>query len=91
MGVTRIVQVGCDLEGSQWAVDTARAYPSVVAAVALHPNEAPKLAEAGTLDAALAEIDRLAGRSARPRGGGDGAGLLPHRCRGSGGAARVLP
>ncbi|AWB91399.1 TatD family hydrolase [Aeromicrobium chenweiae] len=60
VNVTRIVQVGCDLEGSQWAVDTAAAYESVVAAVALHPNEAPVLAAAGELDAALAEIDRLA-------------------------------
>ncbi|MFC5675758.1 TatD family hydrolase [Aeromicrobium endophyticum] len=60
VNVTRVVQVGCDLEGSRWAVDTAAAYPSVVAAVALHPNEAPALAAAGELDAALAEIDRLA-------------------------------
>lgn len=60
VGVTRVVQVGCDLEGSRWAVETAAAQPSVVAAVALHPNEAPLLAEAGRLDAALAEIDRLA-------------------------------
>jgi len=60
VNVTRVVQVGCDLEGSRWAVETAAAYESVVAAVALHPNEAPLLAEAGELDAALAEIDRLA-------------------------------
>jgi TatD DNase family protein len=60
VGVTRVVQVGCDLEGSRWAVETAAAYDSVVAAVALHPNEAPGLADAGELDAALAEIDRLA-------------------------------
>ncbi len=60
VGVTRVVQVGCDLAGSQWAVDTAREQPSVVAAVALHPNEAPRLAAAGQLDDALAEIDRLA-------------------------------
>ena len=60
VGVTRIVQVGCDLESSRWAVETAGAYDSVVAAVALHPNEAPGLAEAGELESALAEIDRLA-------------------------------
>ncbi|MBC7633022.1 TatD family hydrolase [Aeromicrobium sp.] len=60
VNVTRIVQVGCDLEGSRWAVQTAEAYDSVVAAVALHPNEAPRLAEHGELDAALAEIDALA-------------------------------
>lgn len=60
VGVTRTVQVGCDVESSQWAVETATAYPSVVAAVALHPNEAPRLDEEGSLDSALAEIDRLA-------------------------------
>lgn len=60
VNVNRIVQVGCDLEGSRWAVETARAHPAVVAAVALHPNEAPLLDADGTLDAALAEIDALA-------------------------------
>ena len=57
VGVTRIVQVGCDLESSRWAVNTATAHPSVVAAVALHPNDAARLDD---LDSALAEIDRLA-------------------------------
>jgi TatD DNase family protein len=60
VGVTRIVQVGCDLPGAAWAVDVAATYDGVVAAVALHPNEAPKLAAAGELDDALAEIERLA-------------------------------
>ncbi len=60
VGVTRVVQVGCDLEGARWAVRTAEAHPSVVAAVALHPNEAPRLAAEGRLEDALAEIERLA-------------------------------
>jgi TatD DNase family protein len=60
VGVPRIVQIGCDLPGARWAVETARRYADVVAGVALHPNEAPCLAQAGTLDAALAEIDALA-------------------------------
>lgn len=60
VNVDRIVQVGCDLEGSRWAVETARQHEAIVAAVALHPNEAPLLEEAGTLDAALAEIEALA-------------------------------
>jgi TatD DNase family protein len=58
VNVTRLVQVGCDLESSRWAVETAAAYDSVVAAVALHPNEAPGIGDG--LAAALAEIDRLA-------------------------------
>ncbi len=64
VGVTRIVQVGCDLEGAVWAVDAANTYPGVIAGVALHPNEAPRLAD---LDAALAEIEKLAAESDRVR------------------------
>lgn len=71
VNVTRIVQVGCDLDGSRWAAETAATYASVVAAVALHPNEAPLLADAGELDDALAEIDRLAGSGDHVRAVGE--------------------
>lgn len=71
VNITRIVQVGCDLPGARWAVETAQAYDSVVAAVALHPNEAPRLAEAGQLEAALAEIDALAGSGDHVRAVGE--------------------
>ena len=60
VGVRRIVQIGCDLPGAQWAVDAAGEHDSLVAGVALHPNEAPRLAVEGRLDGALAEIERLA-------------------------------
>lgn len=70
-GVSRVVQVGVDLPASEWAVDAARRYPNVVATVALHPNEAPRLATAGTLHDALTEIDQLAGSSERVRGVGE--------------------
>ncbi len=60
VNVTRIVQIGCDLPGARWAVEAAATHPALVAGVALHPNEAPRLAAAGELDAALAEIERLA-------------------------------
>lgn len=60
VGVPRVVQVGCDLPGARWAVETAEAHDVVVAAVALHPNEAPRLAAEGTLAAALAEVAELA-------------------------------
>jgi TatD DNase family protein len=59
-GVPRIVQIGCDLEGAAWAVETARAYDAVVAGVAIHPNEAPRLDRGGALDEAFATIDTLA-------------------------------
>ncbi|MFI6855874.1 TatD family hydrolase [Streptomyces sp. NPDC050416] len=43
VGVTTVVQVGCDLKGSRWAAETAAAYDAVHATVALHPNEAPRI------------------------------------------------
>ncbi len=60
VGITRIVQIGCDLPGARWAVDAAATYDALVAGVALHPNEAPRQADAGTLDQALDEIEALA-------------------------------
>jgi TatD DNase family protein len=60
VGVTRIVQIGCELESARWAVEVADRVPGIVAGVALHPNEAPRLAEQGTLDAAWDEITHLA-------------------------------
>ncbi|MCC5032975.1 TatD family hydrolase [Streptomyces sp. WAC 00631] len=77
VGVTTVVQVGCDIAGSRWAAETAAAHEGVWATVALHPNEAPRIVlgdpdgwsrqgarEPGgeaALDAALDEIDALAG------------------------------
>jgi TatD DNase family protein len=59
VGVTRVVQVGYDVESSRWGVDVARTHDEVIAAVALHPNEAPKLAASGSLDEAFDEITKL--------------------------------
>lgn len=60
VGVDRVVQVGCDVPSSEWAINAARQYPEVIATVALHPNEAPRRAVAGDLDKALACIAELA-------------------------------
>ncbi|MGW3041590.1 TatD family hydrolase [Kitasatospora sp. NPDC001159] len=75
VGVTTVVQVGCDVPGSRWAAELAAQYEQVHAAVALHPNEAPRIflgdadgwsgqqRKAGgraALDEALAEVDALA-------------------------------
>src|SRR5918998_1729912 len=57
VGVLRLVQVGVDVASSRWSAELAARHPNVLAAVALHPNEAG--AGAAT-DDALAEIDRLA-------------------------------
>jgi TatD DNase family protein len=58
VGVPRIVQIGCDLSGAEWAVAAATEHDSLVAGVALHPNEAPRLG-AG-FDDAMARIEELA-------------------------------
>ncbi|WP_036491454.1 TatD family hydrolase [Nocardioides sp. CF8] len=58
VNVTRIVQIGCDLPGARWAVAAAAEHPELIAGVALHPNEAPRVED---LDAAMAEIEALAG------------------------------
>lgn len=58
VGVTRIVQVGCDVEGSQWAVQAAHRWPAVVASVAIHPNDAARLG--ADLDDGLSAIEQLA-------------------------------
>ncbi|MEI2730369.1 MAG: TatD family hydrolase [Candidatus Nanopelagicales bacterium] len=42
VGVTKMIQVGCDVQGSRWAAKVASEYDDIWAAVALHPNEAPK-------------------------------------------------
>jgi TatD DNase family protein len=66
-GVDRLVQVGVDVDSSRWGVGVAGKYPAVVATVALHPNEAPRLAD---LDGALREIEALAA-DPRVRGVGE--------------------
>jgi TatD DNase family protein len=62
VGVRGVVQVGGDLETSRWSAEVAANEPRMLAAVALHPNEAPKYAAAGTLQSALEEIAELATR-----------------------------
>lgn len=62
VGVRGVVQVGTDVETSRWSAETAAIEPRMLAAVAIHPNEAPQLAARGELDAALAAIDELARR-----------------------------
>jgi TatD DNase family protein len=64
VGVIGVVQAGGDIESSVWSADAAASHPGVLAAVAIHPNEAPAYAAAGRLDEAIAVIDELA---AQPR------------------------
>ncbi|GAA3484039.1 TatD family hydrolase [Streptomyces yanii] len=60
VNVTTVIQVGCDVKGSRWAAETAAAHPSVYAAVALHPNEAPRIVHGDQ------------GGTSQPLGGGGG-------------------
>jgi TatD DNase family protein len=62
VGVDRVVQVGYSAEQSKWCAELASLYPGrVLAAVALHPNEAPVVED---LQADLKIIEELA---AQPR------------------------
>jgi len=64
VGIAGVVQVGTNARDSRWAAALAERDDRVLAAVALHPNEAPRLAARGRLEEALADIDALA---AQPR------------------------
>ncbi|MGO1545121.1 MAG: TatD family hydrolase [Gulosibacter sp.] len=54
------ITVGGDVASSRWQVWAANEDPRLLAAVAIHPNEAPRVAAAGNLDSHLAEIRELA-------------------------------
>ena len=62
VNVTTLVQVGCDVPSSEFAVEQAAAFGSVHATVALHPNEAPRLV--------LGDVDGWAGRDKHREPGG---------------------
>lgn len=99
VGVHTLIQVGCDLEGSRWAARTAAEYDAIWAAVALHPNEAPRIVHGdpdhwsrqgdrepggmAALEAAIDEIDTLA---ALPQVRGVGETGLDYFRTGPGGA-----
>jgi TatD DNase family protein len=65
VNVTTLVQVGCDVRSSEWAVQQAAAFPAIHATVALHPNEAPRLV--------LGDMDAWAGPEAHRAAGGTAA------------------
>ncbi len=77
VGVDRLVQVGVDVASSRWGVALAQREGAVVATVALHPNEAPRVPD---LAVAFAEIVALASDS-RVRGIGE-TGLDFYRTKG---------
>jgi TatD DNase family protein len=92
VGVTRAVQIGCDVDSARWTAEAIQADARLVGGVALHPNEVP-LHAAGEhasgldYDEALAEISRLA-RLPRMRVIGE-TGLDYHRTGPEGRDAQV--
>jgi TatD DNase family protein len=84
VGVPRIVQIGCELDSARWSVEVASAHESIVAGVALHPNEAPRLADRDAFEETWAEIERLA---EHPRVRAVGETGLDHYRTGEGGRA----
>ncbi|WP_130864853.1 TatD family hydrolase [Acidipropionibacterium timonense] len=73
VGVTRIVQIGCDVDGSRFAERLARGRTGVVAAVAIHPNDAVRIARRSRQDLAeaLRVVDELAGAGPHVRAIGE--------------------
>ena len=60
VGIKSVVQVGVTLESSKWSAGLAARESRVLAAVAIHPNEAPLYETNAALDSAIAEIAELA-------------------------------
>ncbi|GIE99182.1 AraC family transcriptional regulator [Paractinoplanes rishiriensis] len=82
-GIDRVVQVGVDVQSSRWGAELAAGNDAVLATVAIHPNEAPRLSD---LDEALREIEALAALP-RVRGVGE-TGLDTFRTGDDGRAAQ---
>lgn len=67
VNVVKMVQIGCDVPSSKWALECANAHEEVVAAVAIHPNDAARTVEResmAALDELIGQIDQLAERGA---------------------------
>ncbi|MCT1922508.1 TatD family hydrolase [Brevibacterium luteolum] len=85
--ITRIVQIGCEMASARWTAEVVAAEAAagrdwMLGGVAIHPNEAPRLAAAGLLEESLTEIEQLA-RAERIRVVGE-TGLDYFRTEGDG-------
>ena len=83
VGVARIVQIGCDPDGCRWAVAAAERWSSVIAGVAIHPNDAARMGS--DLTSALELVEELA-QHPRVRAVGE-TGLDYYRTRDAAGQA----
>jgi len=73
VNVTGFVEIGCDVPSSRDAVALASGHDRIVAAVALHPNDAARMVRKGLgdLDEMIAGIDALAGSGDHVRAVGE--------------------
>lgn len=62
VGMLGAVQVGVTLESSIWSAEVAKSEPMLLAAVAIHPNEAPLYETKAKLDEAIVGIAELASK-----------------------------
>jgi TatD DNase family protein len=62
VGILGAVQVGVTLESSRWSAQVAANEPRLLAAVAIHPNEAARYESKDALDLAIDGIAELAGQ-----------------------------
>lgn len=62
VGILGAVQVGVTLESSRWSAEVAANEPRLLAAVAIHPNEAARYESKDALDLDIDEIAKLAGQ-----------------------------
>jgi TatD DNase family protein len=62
VGILGAVQVGVTLESSKWSAEVAASEPRLLAAVAIHPNEAARYETKEALDADIDGIAALAGQ-----------------------------
>lgn len=71
VNVAGIVQVGCSIRDLEAAIAMAHEQPRILAAIGIHPNEAPRLAATGELESAISQVEVLAAATARVRGIGE--------------------
>ena len=63
VGVTKVVQIGCNVDSARWSVRFAQNRPDVAVGVAIHPNDAARIAERdgrSALEEAWRVIEELA-------------------------------
>lgn len=81
VGVTRMVQIGCDLAAARWTVDAVEQHPALLGGVALHPTEASEIVcgqgdsvDGPVSDPAAEEVTAGSGPDPLPENGSDRPG-----------------